>query len=231
MKRALLAVLVLALTSRASTAQPGLNLTWDDCLGAGGASDKTIACTNGGVVQKKLFLSFIASDPLPLVGAVNGQLRVRIGAASLPTWWGPGARRWGGEAGVSNCEAWFANAPNGPTALGPFVEQSEPSGLRILQTVYVGAGEEQPVAAGVEYHALVIELKFSPGTFSDVGCLTPAEFGATLLTLQQPGLPNTPILHRSTSNCATWRGGIGLDCRDPDPTLNATWGSIKALYR
>src|SRR5204863_230449 len=64
----------------------GINLAWTECLGSGGASDRTVACTNGATAENVLFLSFVVPAGIPRLGTVDASIDVQT-ASALGSWW------------------------------------------------------------------------------------------------------------------------------------------------
>ena len=228
----LVGILALLVTGVAF-AQPGVNLAWDDCLGAGGVTDKTRACVNSSMDLNNAHMSFVLAEPVTSLGASDMLMDLQVDAASLPAWWTQGLNRFGGSTGPSTCPSWADGAPSGPVLFGPSVVQNAPSRLRLRMIIAVQQGEERAVSAGTEYSAGIIELKFGPGTFDNPGCVTPACWVLIEGRLYDASIPGNILLSNpSTSNYMTWQGPASrFGCPQATPVRKATWGSIKALYR
>jgi hypothetical protein len=226
----LVGLLAIVAAGRAFAQSGGINLAWNNCLGEGGVTDRTRACTNAGI--NDLYLSFVVPQDIPTCQSSEGILDVQVASQTIPSWW-LDSNRWGGMAPVGGlCAAWYEPAPSGPLTSGPSIVQTAPWRLRIRFSVSVLPGEEQTVLAGQEYLSHVIRLRFNSGTSNDPGCMTPACFVANELLLQQPGtLPATRLQSPYISQHATWRGGGFILCPAAVPAKLYTWGSIKALYR
>lgn len=229
-KIASLAAMLMVISVGAAYA--GTNLAWTDCLGQGGTEVKnTQNCTNSAIVSNLLYVSFVAPQNIPQLGASDGVVDV-VTPNPLGSWWLGGATRWGGTSGASTCLGWFDGAPSGNVPFGPGFTQIGPNRLRIRMVVSVPTGEEQSIGGTTEeFLAHQLQLKFNAGTFGNAECLGGAAFSVPRLELQQPGgAPSTIMESPEVTNCAIWRAPA-LVCPDATPTRKATWGSIKALYR
>jgi hypothetical protein len=236
MKKMVLIVGAHMLLVAGSAMAQGTNLAWNDCVGGGGAADRTVNCTNTG--SGTMYLSFDPGVELPQMAASGGLIDV-VTTNVLGSWWIPATfgTRWGsgsatGLSGV--CPGWFDLAPSGPIVFAPSLgAEPNPNRMRMHLDAVIAAGEEQDITPGTEWFSGSLSLKFNAGTAGNAECLAGAAIGVFDLTLLQPGgvpdrhLNQTPLV----SNCVTFRGGGGQVCPGATPTKKATWGSIKALYR
>jgi len=215
----------------------GTNLAWNDCVGGGGAADRTVACTNAGMGT--MYISFNPPASIPNLAASDAFIDV---VPSQPTiapndWWNPTVfgNRWGsGNAtGASGaCLEWWAAAPSGPIVFAPTGVPVHLDRLRVRVTAVIAAGEEQPVDPGTEYFTGSLSLKFNAGTAGNAECTAGGAIGIYDLNLLSPTQADTHLGQAAVaSNCVTFRGGGGKICPGAVPTEKATWGSIKALYR
>jgi hypothetical protein len=92
------------------------------------------------------------------------------------------------------------------------------------------------IAEGTEVYSFKVNIsRFrSAGLTICPGCEVGVCIVLNSITLQQT--PDTPAGNKFVSavanrNHVAWQGGIGVDCYTTTPARNATWGSIKALYR
>src|SRR5262245_4516885 len=231
----------LALTPSIASAG-GIKLAWNDCLGAGGATNRTFACdTNVGF--NDLYVSVDPSVDLPDVNGSNPLIDLTTySTAQLPAWWqlknagscrpfgisaptipGSCADLWNGHA-VAEIAAYYTTA---------VVPQLPLNWARILGSVYVPTTNAVAVHPGTEYTVMVIRITNakSTGLGACDGCQLPAciVLNEVLLTTNNsgdlimknsiqydcPGEPGTTV---------SWQGS-------PTPTLNRTWGQMKSLYR
>jgi len=242
------------LTFTASIASAGgISLAWNDCLGAGGASNRTFACdTNVGT--NDLYVSFDPAVAVPDVNGVDALIDVQSASSTLPTWWqfkNAGSCRISAlsSGGIytyygSCAHIWSVGSPFGPiytiaayyvTAVLPSLP---PNTARILAGVTVPTANAAAVAPGTEYFATIIRISnqrtvgaagLPPQTCT--GCEVEACLAldhATLLTNNSGDFLMTNPLKYSCpaapGTYVTWQGG-------PTPTVNRTWGQIKTLYR
>jgi hypothetical protein len=229
---------ILMLLMAGSAMADGTNLAWNDCVGGGGVTDRTVTCTNTG--SGTLYLSFTPAAELPQLAASAGLIDV-VTTSPFGSWWAPATfgNRWGSGSATGTsgaCPGWFDNAPSGPIVFAPSQitgGTGNPNRLRIHLDAVIAAGEEQDITTGTEWFSGSLSLKFSAGTAGNAECIAGGAIGVYDVNLLQPGgVPDTHLNQKPlTSNCVTFRGGGGLVCPGATPTRQATWGSIKALYR
>jgi hypothetical protein len=248
----LLSLAWLALTASIASAD-GISLAWNDCLGAGGASNRTFACdTNVGF--NDLYVSFDPPVDVPDVIGSNTIIDLYdLSGPALPAWWqlknagscrltalsaqtisGSCADLWNGQ-GTAGIAAYFvtANAPSLPM-----------NQARILASVSVPIANPVAVHPGTEYTDMVIRINNTKtaGLGACGGCEHQIclELIEVLLTTNSSGdfvLPNPghcgapPPPGWAFCPCpgvpgtfVTWQGS-------PTPALNRTWGQVKMLYR
>src|SRR5215471_558484 len=86
MKRLLLFIAAWLPLSASIASAGGIKLAWNDCLGAGGASNRTFACdTNVG--SNDLYVSFDPPVELPDVNGSNPIIDLFSTSSQLPAWW------------------------------------------------------------------------------------------------------------------------------------------------
>ena len=240
-KTLLLGIAWLALTASIASAG-GISLAWNDCLGAGGASNRTFACdTNVG--SNDLYVSFDPTVELPDVNGAQVTIYLRSASSQLPAWWqfknagscrltalsaqpipGSCADLWGGQA-TANIAAYLTVVQ---------VPTYSPDFAFILGLVSVPGASAVAVHPGTEYTAMVIRI--SNAKTVGIGACAGCE-GQVCLVLKEvllatnnsgdlnmrnpiqedcPGFPGTSVV--------SWQGS-------PTPALNRTWGQMKSLYR
>ena len=233
----------------ASALAGGSNLAWNDCLGGGGALDRTVACTNSG--SGFVYVSLNPSQSYPSVAATDVSLHVAPASGTVGTWWNssPTGTRWGHsttEPSSGACHGWWQTAPIAFAPSAQVVQLPTGTMLRVRMSMVVQAGAEQPMEPGTEYFLGALELKFSPGTAGNAEC----EGGATIrvmdcpapcgimsgmsypgIVIYQPNLPDSRERAADVSNCVTFRNSPNTQCPGATPTQKSTWGSIKVLYR
>jgi hypothetical protein len=245
-KTLLICIAWLALTASIASAG-GISLAWNDCLGAGGASNRTFACdTNVG--NNDLYVSFDPSVDLPDVNGAGFTIDLSTYPYSpypyppLPAWWQ--------FKNVGTCRLTALSAqtiPGGcadpwnrqaiPSIAAYYVAANTPSlpldRARILATVSVPAFAAVAVYPGTEYTVMVIRITNArtTGLGACDGCALPI-----CLVLSEV------LLTTNNSGDLRMRNSIQYDCPgDPGttvswqgtstPTLNRTWGQVKTLYR
>ena len=242
MKKAFLSC---ALLLAAATAAPaaGLNLAWNNCAGDAGVQNIAFACdTNTG--NRSLVCSIVLGRDIP--DLVQGELVVDLVSASatLPDWWGfltAGSCRQVSlflfEHEGTNCPGFFA--PAAATVVGAYQpgKHGLPNEARLLSIHGVLAADAVTRFAGQEYGIArwtIMNTK-TVGTPSCTGCQTPVCLVFNSARFTTPA--DTPVGTLLTgaanpgSDYVTWQGGAGTNCPAATPTKNATWGSVKSLYR
>ena len=242
-KIALLCATLLALSAVSANAQ-GLNLRWSSCLGDGGASNKTSACTSN-------LGSNVAVGSFQLAADVNStgiELIVDIATAgtALPAWWTTACRTGFVTANptistaAANCFDWASGAAAGGLASYNQGNLYGPSSARVLMGFAVPApGQLVPAATEMFAFNLVISNAKTTGVGSCAGCTTPACLVFNNLKMAS-GIVTGAILNSPTiagSNYITWQGGAGVSstlgggCPAATPTRNSSWSGVKSLYR
>jgi len=226
-----------------------VELAWDQCKLAGGASDVAFPCGSADGSPKAVLMgSFVSPAAQPTLIAMDGEVDIQVSSAALPSFWdfasdvnpgacNPGAvfgdERPGGTtcAGVSTVCGTFpaggqCNLAAGflTTALDPSIGPNR-SKLRfsIFRTTTTNA------AAGTNY--FVFHLDFYADLASEsggpcLGCADQAAFVWNNLVLKDPAGADVSV---ATPDCATWNGGTSICAATP--TQSKTWGALKSLYR
>jgi len=233
MKKILLTTVALvALTASAASAQ--INARWTDC---GGVSAVTSTCTLLSPVRS-LILSWVA----PSAGAstvVGYDIKVTYATPAAPKscWWdfnpaGPRAAGFG-LAGTDNpvsCPN-FLGAFGSPNTAGGYQDLGGNLGrFNIAVANAAGQGADATAFAGTELYAATIQIKTAGTGAGCLGCADGVQIRLNDISLANevgPALDiNTP--GTANGNCGTWQAGV---CDAATPTKNATWGSVKTLYR
>lgn len=247
-KTVILCGVLLALSASLASAA-GINMAWNNCAGGGGLHDMTFGCTTNSAASAHTFVASF-TGPAGITAYVSNQATVIVTSslATLPDWWaikGTGQCR----TNAATADANFATGPFGCTdlwagtasgALASYnVGFGTPNKGRMNLVFAVAADGAAPLNAGEEYYAfkvLILNTK-TVGTGSCAGCISPAILTCVDLQVLQPnGTPGgnvdlTTAADGNTSNCITWNNSAPDACVPPTATRNATWGSIKSLYR
>jgi hypothetical protein len=238
-------VLILASARVASAGGGGINLGWDDCTAHPATLDRMFACdTNAGT--HTLVGSFVAPSCVNRMSANEIVMDLQSQSLAWPGWWGlrTGLCRSGSmngnfdfTAGPYTCwDYWQAGAIGALAMDAPLGNR-----VRIKGVFALPAGDSRitSIPEGLEVYSYKCNINHAKTVGSDAcpGC----EIGICILLnsikLNQP--QDEPCGSRFLSapavrNFATWQGGpnAGLDCGHVySPVKNATWGSVKALYR
>ena len=229
----------------------GVSLAWNHCLPQGtGVQNKDFACnTNSG--EHTLVGTFQLSSNMNQVSGVEIILQLASASAALPAWWN--LRAIGGcrtaltvdgetdPADVA-CPDWsegqmFVGLGTYCTSAGPCVDRPGPANeARIKLVEAVPQQLVKNLVPAQDYFSFNIRLTNvkTVGLDACAGCTTPVciVFNSVNITTVQ-NLNNRFISTASSpgSNFVTWQGGGGTNCPAATPTRNATWGSLKSLYR
>jgi len=243
MRRALIALLAVA--CGASFATPiraeGVNLSWNDC-GTTGTEVLTFACNSNSGAPFSAVASFIAPPGIDEFLGLSSQIDVFTDQAALPEWWKHGtgqcrsttgfAVSFDFTAGPFTCVDFF-----GGQAAGGFLYESgfgTPNRARVRITCAVPFDFRGPVDDVSEYYAYkanVLRAK-TTGTGSCTGCAQSMCIVLNEIQLfQPPEKLNDPAMFNPVDrNYVSWQGAVP-GCPAATPARNATWGSLKSLYR
>ena len=242
-KVSLFCAALLALTAVTANAA-GLNFRWNSPLADGGVANRTSTCAlnTGSNVAVASF-----SIPADIIGATAIETVVDVATAgtALPAWWTTTCRT----AFITANPTISASAVNtfewGPAVAGGLgawrmgLDYGPSSGRAIM--AFATATPSDIIAAAGDYFAfnLVISNAKTTGTGSCAGCSTPACLSFSNLKIAT-GITYAPTINSAAapgSNYVTWQGGAGVSsnlgsgCRAATPTRNASWSSVKSLYR
>jgi len=254
MKKAiLLCGMLLALTASVTHAA-GVNMRWDACFGEGGPVNKTFAC-NTNNFGNPLVLSFEIDAPLNQMTGDVLVIDLASTSLTLPAWWTfidpsscrPSALSIAAVNGTASCIDW-SNLQASMNIAAYDVGAHGPNTARIKCLNAVKATQVKNVGPGIEYivAALTINNDLTTGAGACGGCQTPVclVFNSCELDTLDPAVSvlldfpaHTGPAVTDHSDYAAWQGG-GVPivngrqgCPLAVPTRNATWGSVKALYR
>jgi hypothetical protein len=230
--------------ARAQTA--GVNLSWDDCGGAGSQNMTRESCTGSDAGQQVLYASLVAPAGLTLKSA-NLWFGLISATPTLPPWWmigdppscraatsltvsyGPGCPGatdyWSTiEGGPFGSAAIYVSNP--PPGTPHMVPGTNHAGINTFVAVSNDLAYE--INAGQEYYLMTLTLT-NASSATCGGCDTPVCILFNLVELTDPpmAISGPPSGGR---DFVTWQGGDSAPCAEV-PVRNVTWGRVKSLYR
>lgn len=252
MKKAiLLSGALLALTATVAAAAPGLNLGWQQC-GVGGAANRNFNCAvNSG--SGTLIASFVSGDTEGRAMAGNDVvLDLQSAGPVLPAWWAfknVGTCRINAAATnqvfaeadnvdvdedgpATQCLDIFHAAGGGGIAAYN-IGYGGPNRARMIVAYGLAASAQSIPTPDMEYASFKLAISYQLTT-TCAGCLDPVCIVLNEIKQTTPGgLFTVRIGSPAARNFVTWQGGQiqPPGCPLATPTRNATWGSVKALYR
>ena len=250
----LLCGMLLAVTASASFAA-GLNLRWNNCEGDGGVQSQNFAC-NSNASNRGLAASFTLDTDMTEVIADEIVIDIQTAGATLAPWWelrGTGCRVLGTTQALTiaaqdcgSCPDMFALAGSMNIAAyfmggGPADPQEPPPNMARILSVNAVPVNTPVTLSGLDNPGMTwgcarftINNQKTAGTpncgrcsdgacivFNSCNVIRVGNVGNRLLS--GPSIPG--------SDYVTWQGGAGTDCPGAVPTKNATWGTVKSLYR
>jgi hypothetical protein len=236
MRRPLLITIALLALTNSRVSAGGVNLAWNDCLGAGGLTNRSFTCdTNVG--NNDLYVSYDPPVNIPDLNGAIPLLDLQSATTPLPQWW------QFKNAGTCRLVALSALGPNitgtcpdswagvGVPGIAAYYTTSVLPSLpldraRILGVVSIPSASAQNVNPGTEYFCLGIRISNikTVGPTACSGCMVPVTIVLSEVVLTTNNSGDFRITNPLTSNTVTWQGG-------PTPTQNRTWGQIKSIYR
>jgi len=244
-KTILLCGALLALTATVASAA-GVNFAWNNCYGEGtGVQNKNFACTvNTGT--NSAVGSFVAPAGVTALSGNECTIDLQSAGATLPAWWqfkAIGTCRQNSlsvnfvaNAANAVCVDEFSGAGAGGIGDYKIGFGGNPARARIVMAI--ATASPAPVDADVEYFAfnLLINNAKTVGAGACAGCTVPVCLVLNSIKLTQPIGVGDFVLSQAAnpaSNYITWQGGAigGSGCPAATPAKNATWGTVKSLYR
>ena len=241
-KTLLIAGALLCLGVSMASAQGGINLSWNDC-GTTGVMTRTFACGNNSGANT-MYGSAIAPAEIPAMVAMAAVLDLQTNQAALNPWWlmGTGECRSGLLTADYNflsspgtCgDPWSGNASGGSNYTSNFGMANRG---RIRLVCAVAAPIDVDNVSENYYFKVTYTNGKTTGTGACAGCTDGACIVFNSIELDQnPGVPNavtivTNPLNRSYVLWQSGGGSVAGGCPQAVPTKNATWGSVKSLYR
>jgi hypothetical protein len=246
MKKAIMIAGLLFSTCASAWAQgPGVNLSWDDCLASvGGGLNKNSTCLSNTEAAQDCFGSYVLPADLDSLYANEITIDITTDSPMLPCWWNFTSAPRGTGVGyvvlfsvpcASNAYDYWGETAGG-SVFGSSVPSLMPDAsvprIRIRAFVAIEPVLAQPVAASIgEIYSFTFRLRHAASVGSCTGCSTPACIGLTKIRVVQAGdYPGYDLTAPSSRQFVMWQGGVP-SCGLAVPTINKTWGSVKALYR
>jgi len=248
MKKSLLLVAALLACTASAASAGGINLAWNDCYGGGGVVNRPFAC-NTNVGSNDLYVSFDPPEEIPDVNGSNPIIDLTSSQTYpptplLPQWWqfkNFGSCRQTSLSAISattgTCPDTWAGA--GVAGIAAYITTNQVPSMplnraRILGSISVPMVAAQSVHPGTEYFCLLIRINNAKTVGTNcTGCAEPVclVLMEVLLTSNQSG--DFRITNQLESNYVVWQGGAigGVGCPGATPTINRTWGQLKASYR
>jgi hypothetical protein len=243
-KATLLCSALLALTASVASAS-GINLTWNKCAPeVGAAANRNFAC-NVNTGTNVAVGSFVAPAGVNALSGNEVVVDIQSAGAALPLWWqfkNAGTCRttalslnFVADAGNAICLDEFSGGGAGGIGAYNMNFLGDPTRARMVAAIATAA--PGPVDADAEYFAfnMLVNNTKTVGTGACAGCLTPVCIVLNSIKLTQPvGVGDFKLGDAvgPGTNIITWQGGaIGGGGCAATPARNATWGSVKALYR
>ena len=248
-----LTLLVISLAPATARAAQGVNLAWDHCLAEGtGVQNKQFACdTNMGL--RLLVGAFQLGSTMNQVIETTAVLQLASASAALPAWWefqAPGGCRPGAllPMGLADpidaaCPVWWGDEQPNPgrnycTSSGPGSCLDRPTAsneARIKAHISIPVESAATLLGGQEYFSFSLRLLNAEtvGLGACAGCETPVCIVFNSLELSTPEFNERRTISTASvpgGTFVTWQGG-GPGCPGATPSRNATWGSVKSLYR
>ncbi len=244
-KTILLCGALLALTATVASAA-GVNIAWLKCAGEGtGVQNRTFACAlNTG--SNLAVGSFIAPAGVNALSGNEVVIDLQSAGTTLPAWWqfkNVGTCRTASlsvnfvaDAGNAVCVDEFSGAGAGGIGAYNIGYGGNPARARL--TMAIATASPGPIDVDVEYFAfnLLINNAKTVGTGACAGCTVPVCLVLNSIKLTQGVGVGDFVLSQAgapASNYITWQGGNigGSGCPAATPAKNATWGTVKSLYR
>jgi hypothetical protein len=242
-KALLMSMVLLAMTATVASAT-GVELAWNQCYGqVGAASIRTSACavTTG---DQAMYASFRPPAIAKLEG-IEVFIDFQVQGGAMPCWWNMSVGQTRTAAlvplhtsptdvnGVPTilCDNHYfldhaADGGGGMVVTG--VDRGQLKGLGAI-----AAGTGLPVAPDAQQYGVGFRIT-NILTTSCAGCLQGGCFILNTINLTSLGVPNVVLQspHPGSDNFVTWQGNAAaMGCPGSSPARNATWGSVKSLFR
>jgi hypothetical protein len=253
MKKAIiLCGVLLAMGASMANAGQGVNLRWSRCFGEGlGTLNKTFACTSNSGSNSLVGSFQLGADVLQASGQ-EVVIDLASTDATLPAWWAfknagtcrqtALAMNFVANAADVVCIDWASGAASG--GIGAYnIGQRGPNTARLVAAIAVPGSSLADLFAATEYFSfnLLISNIKTVGTGLCGGCSSGVCIVFNSLNVTTQVAANNRLItgpsNATDSNLATWQnaGAVAVGgttgCPAATPTHNATWSSVKSLYR
>jgi hypothetical protein len=234
-------VAMLGLTATLASAA-GINLSWNDCGGAG-APAMMFDCASNSGAPFTMVASYVPPAGINEFLGLSSQIDIASSGAAVPDWWKHGTTVCRGTSGLAvnfdftagpfTCADFWVGAAAGGFAYD--VGFGSPNRARLRIQCAVPFDNRGPVDGLTEYYAYKINLlrAKTTGTGNCTGCLTPACIVLNDIQLFQPpeAFNDPDISNPLQNNYVTWQASAVPGCPLSTPARNSSWGQIKSLYR
>jgi hypothetical protein len=240
----------------ASVASAQINLAWRNCITVttgtlSAQANVTYACDASATSPFRLVSSFISPGALNHFVGVQAVLDIQTADPTLPDFWKLGT----GECreGAFGFPVPLLNVGNTASCRNPWAGGNTGGGYQYLtgfesparaRVLLAFARDTEAILANAQQYIATMSTldMFKDADVGDgecVGCAVPACLVLNQIELYQTAgqtLPEQDIYILNTEaqrRYVTWQGGAvgGSGCPAATPTRNATWGSVKSLYR
>jgi len=240
MKKTFLMASALLALSAGVAAAGGINLSWTNC-GVNGVEQRNFACTSNSGASI-MFGSVIAPVEMPQLNGQASVLDLQTNQPTLSDWWqlAAGGCRAGSIGSDFNFSTLFDcinpwGTSGGVGTLGYNPGYGGPNKARInIACARPGSFAMDDVSETYMFKITLLYSK-SNGLGRCVGCSDGACIVFNSILLTQPlGVGNYTVSNPIERQHILWQAGAGTvagGCPQATPTRNATWGSVKSLYR
>jgi hypothetical protein len=251
----LVTVALLALGSSVAMAEDAMNIAWGSCRTA---TNNTTLSTNdftpvmpcddpaNDFATRRIVCSFKNNTTLLQFSGTTVGVDFQVAGGTLVDFWnfGPGGCSDGMVAGATtvlnggNCTNPYTLAPTDPNGQTDLSNVQVDVGLARLSYVADHVRNTLPVdlpppatTGGYTANNLALQGGYGSGSIAScAGCDVAATINLTRVAYFSLS-ESRSIVKAELKSCASWAGGGGLNCAGATPSVRATWGQVKALYR
>jgi len=246
-KALLMAGVLLAMTATVASAS-GLELAWSACFGqTGSAASRTSACASNTGNAGQMFASFRPPAGVNLLEGIDVFVDFQTSGGALGCWWDMSIANPTRSAALVSLHVSPADAngvplipcdnhyflDNGASGGGGMVTTAADRG-QLKGFTAIGAGTGSAVAQDAQQYGFGFRFTNAATVGACTGCTKSACFVLNTINLTSSQAPTVVLQspHPGSQNWITWNGDAqSTGCPGATPTRNATWGSVKSLYR